>query len=95
MESKGNGPPLFEFDERKSRLNKLKHGIDFVQAQALWLDEALAEVRARSAVESRFVVIGVIDGEYWSAVVTYRGETIRLIWVRRSRAKEVETYEGK
>jgi uncharacterized DUF497 family protein len=29
-----------------------------------------------------------------SAVITYRGETIRLISVRRSRAKEVQAYEG-
>ena len=29
----------FEFDESKSRANQLKHGIDFVLAQALWLDD--------------------------------------------------------
>ena len=44
----------FEFDEAKSRANDVKHGIDFVEAQALW-----------------------------------------LISVRRSRATEVQTYEGK
>jgi uncharacterized DUF497 family protein len=26
----------FEFDPRKSEINKTKHGIDFVEAQALW-----------------------------------------------------------
>ena len=31
-------PLLFEFDEQKSRVNKAKHGIDFVEAQRLWLD---------------------------------------------------------
>lgn len=35
----------FAFDERKSRANKAKHGIDFVAAQALWADEALIECR--------------------------------------------------
>jgi len=84
--------PPFEFDERKSRLNKLKHGIDFVEAQAVWLDEALTELRARSGIEPRFIVIGRIGGKHWTAVVTYRGDTVRLISVRRSRAKEVETY---
>ncbi|HZL65490.1 MAG TPA: BrnT family toxin [Thermoleophilia bacterium] len=44
--------------------------------------------------EPRFVVIGLIGGRHWSAVVTYRGEVVRLISVRRSRAKEVATYEG-
>ena len=84
--------PPFEFDERKSRLNKLKHGIDFVEAQAVWLDEALTELRARSGIEPRFIVIGRIGGKHWTAVVTYRGDAVRLISVRRSRAKEVETY---
>jgi uncharacterized DUF497 family protein len=41
----------FEFDEAKSRANRVKHGIDFVEA-------------------------------------------IRIISVRRSRAREVEAYEG-
>ena len=94
MENKWSAPPQFEFDERKSRLNRLKHGIDFVEAQALWLDEALVEVQAATRVEPRFVVIGQIDGKHWSAVVTYRGDAVRLISVRRSRAKEVETYES-
>ena len=84
--------PPFEFDERKSRLNKLKHGIDFVEAQAVWLDVALTELRARSGIEPRFIVIGRIGGKHWTAVVTYRGDMVRLISVRRSRAKEVETY---
>ena len=42
-------PPLppFEFDVRKSRINKLKHGIDFVEAQALWMDDGHDEITAR------------------------------------------------
>lgn len=33
----------FEFDETKSRSNKAKHGIDFSDAQLLWLDDQLLE----------------------------------------------------
>ena len=40
------------------------------------------------------MVIGLIGDKHWSAVVTYRGETIRLISVRRSRSSEVQLYEG-
>ena len=29
----------FEYDEKKSQINKEKHGIDFVEAQKLWQDE--------------------------------------------------------
>ncbi|HET6495187.1 MAG TPA: BrnT family toxin [Thermoleophilia bacterium] len=84
----------FQFDERKSRANKAKHGIDFLEAQALWLDDDLLRIASRAGDEPRFVVIGQITGKHWSAVVTYRGEAIRLISVRRSRAREVEAYEG-
>ncbi len=43
---------VFEFDEAKSRANESKHGIDFVEAQALWLDPNLLRLPARSDAES-------------------------------------------
>jgi uncharacterized DUF497 family protein len=84
----------FEFDERKSRVNSAKHGIDFVRAQALWSDPDFVEIPAKTSDEPRFVVIGRIEGKHWSAVITYRRKTIRIISVRRSRAEEVALYEG-
>ena len=84
----------FEFDEVKSRANKDKHGIDFIEAQTLWLDEMLVEVPARTEDEPRFLVVGVISGKHWSAVITYRGNNVRIISVRRARMEEVEIYEG-
>lgn len=86
---------MFEFDEAKSAANRRKHGIDFVDAQALWDDPDLLEVRAREVDdEPRFLVVGSIEGRYWSAVITYRNGNVRLISVRRSRAEEVALYEG-
>ncbi len=84
----------FEFDEAKSRVNKTKHGIDFIEAQELWLDDLLLEIPARTQDEPRFVVIGKIGEKHWSAVITYRGDAIRLISVRRARDEEVALYEG-
>lgn len=84
----------FEFDESKSRANKSKHGLDFVEAQALWMDESFVEIPARTEDEPRFLVVGVISGKHWSAVITYRCEKVRLISVRRSRVEEVEIYES-
>ena len=54
----------------------------------------LIEIPARTEDEPRFVVIGKIAGKYWSAVITYRNDSIRLISVRRSRIEEVALYEG-
>ena len=77
----------FEFDSTKSASNRSKHGVDFQAAQALWLGP-LVELRARDETEQRMLVIGKIGRVYWSAIVVYRGESIRLISVRRSREDE-------
>lgn len=83
----------FEFDPNKGRRNKTKHGIDLEKAQELWNDPHLLEVEARSTDEPRFLLIGMVDGKHWSAVVTYGEDIIRIITVRRSRKEEVELYE--
>ncbi len=84
----------FEFDPLKSAGNLAKHGIDFDTAQALWRDDRLLEVQAKTTDESRWLVVGRIAGVAWSAVVTYQEHRIRLISVRRARAEEVALYEG-
>ena len=85
---------VFELDAAKSESNRVKHNIDFVDAQLLWNDPMLLEVAAKTEDEPRYLVIGVIDGKHWSAVITYRGTNIRLISVRRARADEVALYES-
>ncbi len=84
----------FEYDNNKSTSNLEKHGIDFVAAQELWLDPDLIEIQAKSEDEPRFLVIARIAKIHWSAVITYRGSTIRIISVRRSRKTEVQLYES-
>jgi uncharacterized DUF497 family protein len=85
---------IFEFDPSKSKINKKKHGIDFIDAQTLWEDPDFLEIPARTTDEERFLVIGKIETKPWSVVVTYRGENIRIISARRSREEEIEIYEG-
>ena len=84
----------FEFDKRKSQTNKKKHGIDFVEAQALWNDPDRVEIPAKTIDEARFLLIGKISEKYWSTIITYREENIRIISVRRSRKEEIEIYES-
>ena len=84
----------FEFDAAKSQSNRTKHGINFVEAQALWSDPMLLEIPAKTDDEPRYVVIGLIEGKHWSAVITYRGANVRLISVRRARTEEVALYES-
>jgi len=84
----------FEFDPEKSNINKRKHGIDFVEAQALWDDPDIIEIPVKVSDESRFLVIGKISEKHWSGVITYRTEKIRIISIRRSRKEEVDLYES-
>jgi uncharacterized DUF497 family protein len=60
----------------------------------LWLDEMFVEISARTEDEPRFLVVGMISGKHWSAVITYRGERVRIISVRRARVEEVAIYES-
>ena len=83
----------FEFDAQKSEGNKLKHGIDFLEAQALWADTDIVEVPVETVDEQRYLVIGKMAGKHWSGVITYRGDKIRIISVRRARKEEVAIYE--
>jgi hypothetical protein len=84
----------FEFDPRKSNANKKKHGIDFLKAQIIWDDPDYIEIPVETSDEPRFLVIGRISNKYWSGIITYRGEKIRIISVRRSRQKEIDIYES-
>ena len=84
----------FEFDPRKSRSNKKKHGIDFDEAQTLWDDLDLIVIPARTSGEPRYLVVGKIGETHWSGVMTRRENRIRIISVRRSRDEEIEIYES-
>ena len=83
-----------EFDINKSKSNKEKHRIDFIEAQKLWEDPDLIEIPIKTSDEPRHLVIGQILGKHWSGIITYRGEKIRIISVRRYRKEEVRIYES-
>lgn len=85
---------MFEFDANKSALNKEKHGIDFLEAQEFWLDEARVVIPSYISDEPRYVLIARVSGICWSAVLTHREDKIRIISVRRSRENEKAIYFG-
>ena len=47
-----------------------------------------------SADEPRTLLVGLISGKHWSAIITHRQEHIRIISVRRSRTEERDLYES-
>jgi uncharacterized DUF497 family protein len=84
----------FEFDPAKSAANLLKHGIDFEEAQKVWKDDNRLEIPLTSSTENRHSVTGMIGEIYWTAIITFRADRIRIISVRRARTVEIENYHS-
>lgn len=83
-----------EFDPAKDALNAAKHGVSLAFGQHAFDDGAhivLPSVRPIDG-ESRFKVIGEVDGKLWTAIYVLRGAAVRFISVRRSNDGEENVY---
>ena len=83
---------VFEFDPTTSSANLRKHGIDFVLGQQLWLGPNI-ELVSVNASEERRLVVGLIGGIFWTAIITERAGATRIISIRRSRDEEKEKFK--
>ena len=83
---------MYEYDTRKSQLNKLKHGVSFEEAKEIW-EGACIDFAAKSDFENRYAIIGPIDKKLYTCIYTLRGKNIRIISCRRSRENERKLYE--
>jgi len=86
---------IFEWNEKKSTSNKLKHGISFEVAKRLWDDPFRVEIKISYPDEDSSVLIGRMDKKIWTAIFTVREGAIRIIAVRRARKREAMLYETK
>ena len=85
----------FEYDEKKSQINKEKHNIDFVEAQKLWQDEEALVIPANIVDnEIRYALISKILTKCFVVIFTIREDTNRIISVRRCRKNEEKNYEN-
>ncbi len=85
----------FEYDEKKSQINKEKHNIDFVEAQKLWQDDNALVVPANIIDnEIRYALISKILTKCFVVIFTIREDTNRIISVRRCRKNEEKNYEN-
>ena len=84
----------FEYDIKKSLINKEKHGIDFEEVQVLWNDNRMVEIKTSYEDEERFINIGKTNTKIYAVITTYRKGSIRIISARRARKKEIEIYES-
>lgn len=84
----------FDFDPQKSTLNKAKHGIDFVEAQALWKNRVVQIPANIVEREMRYANLGTVKGRHWTAIVTYRGNVRRIISVYPSNERQIRRYQA-
>jgi uncharacterized DUF497 family protein len=83
----------FEWDEAKRESNILKHGIDFVDVEAVFQGETVTirDDRLRGE-EERFITLGLLDGRVVVIVHTETDEVIRIISARKASRNEEIGY---
>lgn len=82
-----------EFDPAKNARNIRERGISFECFADMDLETAIAveDVRMEYG-ERRIRLLGSIYGRVHVAVITYRGDKVRVISIRRANAREERKY---
>lgn len=85
----------FELDPKKSRKNKEKHGIDFVEGQAIFTDPKVIRHIPETCHdgEAYWKIVGMVKGKLWSMIYVQRADAIRIVSIRKAREEEREQYE--
>ena len=84
---------LLEFDEAKSAKNLKERGIGFERFADMDLETAVSIEDARTDYrERRIRMFGHIEGRLHVAVITYRGDKVRVISLRRANRREERKY---
>jgi uncharacterized DUF497 family protein len=87
---------VFEWDEQKRLANLAKHGLDFLDAPAVFASPmVITPDRRRAYPEERWAALGKLRGMVVYLAYTWRGDQIRIISRRRASRKERRIYEEK
>jgi len=85
----------FEFDPSKSLSNRQKHGVDFNEAQDMWLDPNRLVIPAKlTGDETRWAIIACLQNKCWTGLYTGRNGKLRIISVRRAHPEEERLYNA-
>lgn len=87
-------PMKIEYDELKNQKNIQKHGVSLGYARFMSMDTAVViPDKKKDYGEERFLAFGSINGRMFSMAFTMRGDTIRIISLRKANTREVSKYE--
>jgi uncharacterized DUF497 family protein len=87
----------FEWDIEKAESNLQKHGVSFEEAAAVFFDPLSLTIPdpLHSAVENRFVTVGLSNQQRYLVVVhSERDDRIRIISARLATSSERKKYES-
>jgi uncharacterized DUF497 family protein len=83
----------FEWDEAKRESNLLKHGIDLVDVEKVFVGETITILDDRFDYgEERFITLGLLDERVVVIIHTETDDLIRLISARKATRNEEINY---
>jgi uncharacterized DUF497 family protein len=85
---------IVDFDPAKDEANTTKHGVSLIFGIRIFEDEnhiVLPSLRPVDG-EDRYKAVGLVEDRLWTVIHAWRGETVRLISVRRSNDGEQREY---
>jgi len=86
----------YEWSESKREANLIKHGLDFKEmAYFQWESAVVVADNRRDYQEERKIAIGYIDQRLFLVVFTIRGNSTRIIGLRKANKREKTFYENK
>jgi uncharacterized DUF497 family protein len=84
-----------EWDEEKRLSNVAKHAVDFVDAWKLFSHPYLEKEDARKEYgEKRFSGFGYIEGRLMVVTFTRRGDSLRIISLRKANEREQKRFKA-
>ena len=84
----------FEWDAKKNRHNLRKHGFSFEDAEIVFSSPMFTIEDSRSAYgEARLISLGSLLGRVVVVVHTRRGDSTRIISMRKANARETKVYK--
>ena len=83
-----------EFDPAKDAVNVAKHGVSMALAERIcWPDVLCMPDSRRDYGELREIGFAVIDERLYVVVFVQRGDTMRIVSLRKANRREVKLYD--
>jgi uncharacterized DUF497 family protein len=82
----------YEWDERKRAATLADRGLDFADARSFFDGRPVVITPSPRGSEARFAATAAVEGVLLTLIWTWRGDTLRVITMRRAHAKEEKQY---